>query len=61
VGLRRNKMNNWDDRYLNRKMPDTAVENTAVEQVDSLFMWLGRVVGLVIILAAVGYVIGGML
>jgi hypothetical protein len=61
VGLRRNKMSNWDDRYLNRKMPDTAVENTAVEQVDSLFMWLGRVVGLVIILAAVGYVIGGML
>jgi hypothetical protein len=61
MGLRRNKMNNWDDRYLNRKMPDTAVKNTAVEQVDSLFKWLGRVVGLVIILAAVGYVIGGML
>jgi hypothetical protein len=61
MGLRRNKMNNWDDRYLNRKMPDTAVENAAVEQVDSLSKWLGRVVGLVIILAAVGYVIGGML
>jgi hypothetical protein len=54
-------MNNWDDRYLNRKMPDAAVENTAAEQVDSLFMWLGRVVGLVIILATVGYVVGGVL
>jgi hypothetical protein len=61
VGLRRDEMSDWDDRYLNRKMPDAAVENTAAEQVDNLFKWLGRVTGLVIILAAVGYVIGGML
>jgi hypothetical protein len=54
-------MTNFDDRYMNREMPNTAVENTAVEQVDNLFKWLGRVVGLVVILAAVGYVVGGML
>jgi hypothetical protein len=54
-------MSDWNDKYLNRKMPDTAVENTAVEQVDSLFKWLGRAFGLAVIMAAVGYVVGGML
>jgi hypothetical protein len=54
-------MTNFDDRYMNREMPNAAVENAAIEQVDSLFMWLGRAFGLVVILAAVGYVVGGML
>jgi hypothetical protein len=61
VGLRRNKMTNFDDKYMNRAMPNVAVENTAIDQVDSLFMWLGRAFGLVVIMAAVGYVVGGML
>jgi hypothetical protein len=54
-------MSDWDDKYMNRAMPNVAVENTAVDQVDSLFMWLGRAFGLVVIMAAVGYVVGGML
>jgi hypothetical protein len=54
-------MTNFDDKYLNRAMPNVAIENTAIEQVDSLFKWLGRAVGLVVILAVIGYVIGGML
>jgi hypothetical protein len=54
-------MTNFDDKYLNRAMPNVAVENAAIDQVNSPFVWLGRAFGLVVILAAVGYVVGGML
>jgi hypothetical protein len=54
-------MSDWDDKYMNRAIPNVAVENAAIEQVDSLFKWLGRAVGLAVIMAAVGYVVGGML
>jgi hypothetical protein len=54
-------MTNIDNKYMNREMPIVAVENTSVEQVDSLFKWLGRAFGLAVIMAAVGYVVGGML
>jgi hypothetical protein len=51
------KMTKLDDKYLNRAMPNVVLEDTEIEQVDNLFMWLGRAFGLVAILAAVGYVI----
>jgi hypothetical protein len=46
-------MTNFDNKYLNRAMPNVAIENIAIKQVDSLFMWLGRAFGLVVIMAAV--------
>jgi hypothetical protein len=54
-------MTNFDDKYMNIAMPNVDVENVAIDQVDSLFKWLGRAFGLVAIMAAVGYVVGGML
>jgi hypothetical protein len=59
--MRDSEMTNFDDKYLNRAMPNVAAENIAIEQVDSLFLWLGRAFGLVAIMAAVGYVVGGVL
>jgi hypothetical protein len=51
------KMTKLDDKYLNRAMPNVVLEDIEIEQVDNLFMWLGRAFGLVAILAAVGYII----
>ena len=49
------------DKYYSKKIFTPPVDNRAIEEVDAVWEWVGKDVAITALMAAIGYVIGGML
>jgi len=53
-------MNEFDQAYIN-SVKQAPIDNAAIDYVDTLWVWVGKGVAIAGVVAAIGYVIGGVM